>query len=72
MSKLDSYLPPARSGINKNLHSSVLFVSHLIELKVMNSIEQSIKQGPLWNALCKNINENNISFLEAGMALKMN
>lgn len=38
-------------------------MSHFIELKVMNFIEQNIKEAPSWNALHKNTNENNISFL---------
>lgn len=59
------HLPPTRSGINKILHSPGGFLmSYLIDLKVVNNIEENIKEAPSWNALHRNISENKISFLQ--------
>lgn len=59
------HVPSTRSGINKIFHSpGSFFMSHLIDFKVVNNIEQNIKEAFSYNAFHRSISENKVAFLQ--------
>lgn len=59
------HLPSTWWEINRIFHSPGSFLmSHSVDLKVVNNIEQNIKVAPSWNALHGNVSENKLSFIQ--------